>query len=407
MIKVADAIMGTGKSSAAITYMNEHPDRKFIYITPYLDETRRIADACPDLDFQCPRQTAEFHGSKILHTAELVRDGRNISTTHTAFKLYTPEMLDDIRERGYTLIVDEVLEILQSEEININDLQILKKAQLIAANEDGSLRVDGEIPPGGLFSKILRTLEKRRFYGIPGVDNTPLFYWILPRELLLAFRDVFVLTYLFHGQDLRYYLDMERIPYTYIGVEKVDGEYRFCDRASEVPEYARHLREHIHILDYPKMNALGDKKTALSKTWFDSDCNADEVNQLRCNLRNYFRNVMKCSPDELMWGCYKSAEQKLRGKGYSKGFVSFNERATNKYRDKTVLAYCANVFMHTGQKIFYTRRGVEVNEDLFALSVMVQWIWRSAIRDGRDINLYLPSKRMRDLLTDWMDRLAA
>ena len=26
MIKVCDAIMGTGKSSAAITYMNEHPN---------------------------------------------------------------------------------------------------------------------------------------------------------------------------------------------------------------------------------------------------------------------------------------------------------------------------------------------------------------------------------------------
>ena len=26
MIKVCDAIMGSGKSSAAITYMNEHPD---------------------------------------------------------------------------------------------------------------------------------------------------------------------------------------------------------------------------------------------------------------------------------------------------------------------------------------------------------------------------------------------
>ncbi len=33
-IKVCDAIMGSGKSSAAISYMNEHPNQKFIYITP-------------------------------------------------------------------------------------------------------------------------------------------------------------------------------------------------------------------------------------------------------------------------------------------------------------------------------------------------------------------------------------
>ena len=34
MVRVCDAVMGTGKSSAAITYINEHPKEKFIYIFP-------------------------------------------------------------------------------------------------------------------------------------------------------------------------------------------------------------------------------------------------------------------------------------------------------------------------------------------------------------------------------------
>ena len=46
-IKVCDAIMGSGKSSAAIAYMNEHPQQKFIYITPYLEEAVRIRESCP------------------------------------------------------------------------------------------------------------------------------------------------------------------------------------------------------------------------------------------------------------------------------------------------------------------------------------------------------------------------
>lgn len=44
-----------------------------------------------------------------------------------------------------------------------------------------------------------------------------------------------------------------------------------------------------------------------------------------------------------------------------------------------------------------------MNEDVFALSEMVQWIWRSAIREGNPINIYVPSARMRDLLTRWMN----
>lgn len=35
---------------------------------------------------------------------------------------------------------------------------------------------------------------------------------------------------------------------------------------------------------------------------------------------------------------------------------------------------------------------------------MIQWIWRSAIRNGEEISLYLPSKRMRDLLTEWIEK---
>ena len=45
-----------------------------------------------------------------------------------------------------------------------------------------------------------------------------------------------------------------------------------------------------------------------------------------------------------------------------------------------------------------------MDEDAYALSVMVQWIWRSAIRDGDEIYLYIPSSRMRTLLLDWIEK---
>ena len=37
---------------------------------------------------------------------------------------------------------------------------------------------------------------------------------------------------------------------------------------------------------------------------------------------------------------------------------------------------------------------------------MVQWIWRSAIRDGNEVNLYIPSRRMRELLIGWIDSVS-
>ena len=54
-INVVDAIMGAGKSTAAINYINASDDSKrFIYITPYRDEVDRIVEACKDKKFKQP-----------------------------------------------------------------------------------------------------------------------------------------------------------------------------------------------------------------------------------------------------------------------------------------------------------------------------------------------------------------
>lgn len=42
-------------------------------------------------------------------------------------------------------------------------------------------------------------------------------------------------------------------------------------------------------------------------------------------------------------------------------------------------------------------------EEQFALSEMIQFIWRSAIRDNKPIKLYIPSVRMRNLLEKWIE----
>lgn len=45
-----------------------------------------------------------------------------------------------------------------------------------------------------------------------------------------------------------------------------------------------------------------------------------------------------------------------------------------------------------------------MNEDLLAVSDLLQWIWRSAIRkhNPEPINIYIPSLRMRTLLYQWL-----
>ena len=58
-------------------------------------------------------------------------------------------------------------------------------------------------------------------------------------------------------------------------------------------------------------------------------------------------------------------------------------------------------------KQFIDHYHIEFDEDLFSLSALLQWIWRSQIRDGRPVDIYIPSERMRTLLKVWMKECKA
>ena len=78
-------------------------------------------------------------------------------------------------------------------------------------------------------------------------------------------------------------------------------------------------------------------------------------------------------------------------------------RATNEYRDRNCVAYLMNRYMNPIVKNFFLQHNVNVDEDGYALSEMLQFIWRSAIRQGREIWVYIPSIRMRNLLKQWIE----
>jgi len=40
--------------------------------------------------------------------------------------------------------------------------------------------------------------------------------------------------------------------------------------------------------------------------------------------------------------------------------------------------------------------------DAYALTELIQWVWRSRVRKGEPITLYLPSPRMRRLFEEWL-----
>lgn len=405
MVKVCDAIMGSGKSQSAISYMNEHREQPFVYITPYLDEAARIRAGCPELMFVEPGdKLSEFEFSKLEHTKFLLREGHNITTTHAAFRSYTGDMIEAIKKHNYTLIIDEAVDVFQEARYNNGDIQLLLDGGYIQLAGD-VFACSGKEYTGDRLKDLFSMLRCNNLMQVDlGARGTQYYYWAVPCDILKAFGDVFVLTYLFESQEFKYFLDINQIEYTYIGIRYENGHYRFVDEPEYIPEYVRSLEDKIHIFDNRKLNDVGRNKCALSANWLKTHKYEREL--LKKHLYNYIRNYNHCGCADVMWSTFNGSVNALRGRGFSKQNVAFNMKATNQYRERTVLAYCVNIFASPQKVQFFTRHHIEYDEDGYALSTMIQWIWRSAIRNGKDIWLYIPSRRMRELLTKWIKEVS-
>lgn len=404
-IKVCDAIMGSGKSSAAINWMNEHPDQKFIYITPYLEEADRIRKACPALQFKEPSaKLPEYGFKKYKHTLGLLADGENITSTHNLFLRYTDEVIDLIKKHQYTLIIDEAVEILRESRIKTSDVTLIDRAGWVSKQDD-IIKINPTFEyTDGRMNEVVALAKGNRLINIDDKNGSAYYYWVFSKEVLLSFRYVYVLTYMFEAQMMKYCLDLYDIPYDKIGIKRDKDGYHFWGSMEYIPPYTKTLSQKIHIFENAKLNAIGNNKHALSFTWFQHlTGKSPKGKSLQKNVYNYFNNYMrdKAAPKRL-WATYEEGKHFIRDKGYYRRDSAFNLRATNDYRDKQVLAYCVNIFMQPHKKNYLQSHGVTVLEDEYATSIMIQWIWRSAIRDGEEIWIYIPSRRMRQLLKDWI-----
>lgn len=137
--------------------------------------------------------------------------------------------------------------------------------------------------------------------------------------------------------------------------------------------------------------------------WYKRNVNNVSMKRLKDNIYNYFYNTRKTKSELNLWTTFSDYKSYLKGKGYAKGFLSHTARATNDFRDRISIAYPINKFMNSYIKTFFEQNNINVDEDGFATSEMLQFIWRSAIRDKKEIWIYIPSIRMRTLLEKWIN----
>lgn len=431
-INVIDAICGAGKTSWAIQKINDSINKnkklafgeafeqeKFIYVTPFLREVERIQENT-NIDFVEP-EAIKGYGTKMKHFQGLINAGKSIVTTHELFKKLDLDTLDAIEEMGYTLIMDEVANVLQQYEISKSDIDLLIHNGTIKIGEKNKVMwLDEDYT--GKFSDMKILAESDNLV----LQNGAAMFWTMNTRAFEAFEEVYILTYLFDGQTQCSYYKANDIKFKKFSVNNIYGRYELIEYNTSI-EPRKKLYNLLTIYEDPEntrkslMNSNFDSREKLTHqqqqsqlctTWFKKHATTENIEQLNKNLRNYFRTVVPTENEKIFWTTIKDFAPKIKNakcKYNSKGlrdkdnFVSINARATNSYSKCTAMAYVYNRYINPMERNFFAEYDIKVNEDMLAVSDLIQFLFRGCIRNGESMNCYIPSERMRNLLKDWAE----
>ena len=400
-ITVVDAPMGKGKTSWAIEYMNKlgkDPFRsKVIYITPYLDEVKRVKDSVNAIDLIEPElKYKDGKSTKLTHLKDLLKVGADIISTHAMFRNVDDEIIDLLNNIGYILILDEVFQVIENIKIKKNDLKLLLSSEWIVPveeNKKGLYKWNYGVAPNDDtdFEYIKGYADTKNLY----IFNNTALYWTFPSNVFKLFRSVYILTYLFEAQIQSYYYKLHNIEYTTMTIDYINGSYELVECLDDYDlDFKNKMKKLINVYEgdlnvnyLPKKNHKERERTYLSSSWFKKrdKVSMKEKSILKNNMDNYFRNICNAKADNRLWTTYKSSQDDLKGKRYSKQFLSYTTRATNQYKHIENMAFMLNLFMNPNEVNYFIGQNVKINEELLAISDMLQWIFRSSIRDNKPI----------------------
>ena len=432
-ITVVDAPCGAGKTSWAIQQFRRNPDKQYIYVTPLLDEIKRIKHATEGIrKFEDPKYE---DGRKIHGFNRLLANGDDIALTHSTFANSNDETLRLLKEAAPVLVMDETINIL----VDYNETQgkahrlsgkyesnikLLIDGGYIEVDEYGRVNwVSANSYPNSAFSEVERLARSGNLLWL---DNH-LLLWEFPPQIFQYFSEIYVLTYLFEGNYLKPFFDYHGLEYEKKSVVKHGSNYELCPYRADY-EWRKKQKGLLHIEN--RLNHY--RNSQLSSTGQDRlMCKGKETDlskSLKNDLYNYFQNIRQAKAADILWTCKEVYKSQLKGKGYTsfqkeiadggtgdvrkvtvECFLPLNARASNEYKERHILAYVYNMNSNPSYDKYFAKRTdvnglpISIDNDLFAVGCLIQWIWRSAIRDGEEVWIYLPAPRMRNLLIRWLD----
>lgn len=422
-VEVLDALCGTGKTHAIIQWMHRNPTKRYLYVSPLLSEIEeRIVPECEDLGFEYPEN--DPFKTKTEHLTDLLNEGLNVAFTHNLYTRMTRHHMDLIEAQGYTLIIDEEVSMIEPLESSSesssgytnNDLKYLYNDGKVVVDSQDFGRLVWNWHGYGTDAKYSRlksmcdlgmvycaNFKKDRYTG-DKVDEIHSLVTQLPVQLLDCCQRVILLSYLFKGSIMESFLRMKGVDVVALDRENEEISLRFSD--DQIKDQVKPL---IHFVTTQSTKRIGKRR--LTYTYYNNDFTEQEARNVSAAIRSV-GNYCQAKASDMMWTCPRDrAFGSKRNKNYVKPrgynaktcFVPCSARATNDYAHKNTLVHALYRHPNLTVERYLSHYGIDIDTENFALSELIQWVWRSQIRDKKPINLCILSARMRNLFEEWLE----
>lgn len=400
-LTIVDRPCGTGKTTHFIQSFDS--DKRYLVVTPLLSEVQRIKDQAA-IEFHEPEIT-DTVTNKTVSLEQLLAEGLNVVTTHALFVdiafLARQGLLDD-----YHIIIDEVLDVCHQV-----DGKSPRSFQRFYC-QDGYATVDetGKVSPTPIWEAeheaVKDTLSLNLYRlakaGMLYVVEDTFFMWVLPEELLKVGRLITIYSYLADGSLLSAYLRKLGIPYAHDIDPEVDLEFR--KKAKElitvepIPSVAKvrfsYTGQKVRKADLAEKVSGALKKLKERKL---RDVPDDHV-LITCAKENWFKDG-NGDLNKRKAGCFAKGSRMFT----SARWIANTTRGTNDHAHCSHMIYLYDQHMNPYVRRWLGLSGDKSADDRYALTELIQWIYRSRVRKGEPVTVYIPSKRMRDLLDGWLN----
>lgn len=437
---IIDSPMGIGKSAALIDLIRFHnrgedtePTRFIVFVPTIRERDNRFA---AELDLKCPK-TAPYNKSIL----ELIRNGGNIVTTHALWSIFNDETLNAFHNSKYKYVAffDEVPPLFrdvvgagnklddQANGVRFGpaDVKLMQQTGIISV-KNGVIEYNSkcEYAKSDADYKVFNAVKNLSYsctlypYGNKDGFFTSIIAFA-KRELFSCFKECWFFSYQTYDSMLHKYCALNRIGMEYYHI--IDRRIMRNPGGRFIETYPDGI-EKLNILDGKLFNMNGN----LTKRWY-SRASKDKTQAGLKELKQKFRNAyefMKARgvrSDTFMFTTFNAYKNLLQSNGRHyptlRRFLPCNTKATNAYRNCTGVAYLCNRYFDITCSHFLADRAKEennpelkFNDDNYALSELVQFIWRSNVRvkeSRQPVYVWIPNQRMRTLLQDFQKRALA